>query len=67
MNCSRIAGYVALRARAQALADLQRRSWFVVLPEDEIPYATALADDVRPGAAVTKLIPGAPCPASIRV
>jgi hypothetical protein len=66
MNLSRLDGPVALLARAQLLANDQRRTWFLVRSTDAV-YATADVDDVPTGAVVAKLIPGAPAPTLIRV
>jgi hypothetical protein len=56
-HVSRIFGLVSLRPRAQALADLQGRRWFVVSPGKGEPYATADLSDVIPGATLTLVRP----------
>ena len=52
-----IRGHLALRARAQSLADAQNRVWFVVDSPGSPPYATSSPDRVRTGGEVSKLIP----------
>lgn len=66
MTVARLGGAVALFARAQLLADEQRRTWFVLRTADG-PFATADDRDVPAGAVVAKLIPGAPSPVLVRV
>jgi hypothetical protein len=57
VTVDRIEGVTALQARAQMLADLQGRCWFVVSPDDGTSFATPAEHDISPPAEVVKLFP----------